>query len=92
MPMSAFFADDALDDVAAVLLDERIGFVIRERPVHLEAERRQSGRAAARTASARPSRPMPLPASSTTLKRLDDGRIDERHHVLHVVVDDVASS
>ena len=33
--------DDALDDVAAVLFDERVGLVVRERAVDLEAQRRR---------------------------------------------------
>ena len=33
--------DDALDDVAAVLLDERIGFVVRKAAVDLEAQPRR---------------------------------------------------
>ena len=33
--------DDALDDVAPVLLDERVGFVVREAAVDLEAEPRR---------------------------------------------------
>ena len=41
MPMSAFSAIDALDDVAAVLLDERIGLVVRKAAVDLEAEPRR---------------------------------------------------
>ena len=39
--MSAFSRDDALDDVAAVLFDERVGFVIGEAAVDLEAEPRR---------------------------------------------------
>ena len=33
--------DHALDDVAAVLLDERVGLVVRERAVDLEAQPRR---------------------------------------------------
>ena len=33
--------DDALGDVAAVFLDQRVGFVVREGPVDLETQRRQ---------------------------------------------------
>ena len=79
--------DHALDDVAAVLLDERVGFVVRERAVHLEAQRASSGRAGARTAAARPGRPCRCRRRATTLNGLIDRRIDERHHVLDVVVD-----
>ena len=40
MPASAPSAITSLRDVAAVLLDQRIGLVVRERAVHLEAEPR----------------------------------------------------
>ena len=60
----------ALDDVAAVLLDERVGLVVRERAVDVEAERRQLG-TGSRSKSRGATRPaMPLPPSSTTLNGL----------------------
>ena len=41
MPMSAFSRDHALDDVAAVLFDERVGLVVGEAAVDVEAEPRR---------------------------------------------------
>ena len=92
MPMSARLGHHPLDDVAAVLLDERdwprgSGTCRRSR-----STAGWSGRAAGRRAAARPAPPMPLPASSTTLNGLISGRVDERQHVLDVVVDHVGRS
>jgi hypothetical protein len=44
MPMSGLLGDDALHDVAAVFLDERVGFVIRETAIDLETESRRAAR------------------------------------------------
>ncbi len=40
-PDVGFVGDDPLGDIPAVLFDERVCLVIRERPVHVEAQRRQ---------------------------------------------------
>ena len=46
MPTSAFCRDHLGDDVAAVLFDERIGLVVGEGAVHLEAQPRRPARQA----------------------------------------------
>ena len=81
--------DDALDDVRAVLFDERVGLVVREtcrRSRSTVASTWQGSRSNSFGAT-RPA--MPLPASRTTLNGLIDGRVDERHHLLDVGVQDV---
>ena len=78
-----------LGDVAAVLLEQRVRLVMRERPVDVETElcrlarelieqqrRDESGHSAARI--------------EHDGERCDDGRVDERHHLLDVLEDDVA--
>ena len=91
MPMSAFSAMHALDDVAAVLLDERIGFVVRKAAVDLEAEpRRPAGQPLEQLR-----RDQPAHAAAGVehdVERPDDRRIDERHHVLDVGVEHVLAS
>ena len=72
MPMSAFVCDDALDDVAAVLFDERVGLVIGERAVDLEAQTRRRGRADASKSFGATSPAMPLPRVEHHVERLDD--------------------
>ena len=78
----------ALDDVAAILFDERVGLVVGEGAIHVEAERRQlldgepleqpgrheSGHAAA--------------AVEHDIERLDGLLVDEGHHVRDVVLQD----
>ena len=75
--------DHPLDDVAAVLFDERIGFVIRKAAVDLEAQpRRPAGQPIEQLR-----RDQPAHAAAGVehdVERLDDRRIDERHHVLDV--------
>ena len=83
MPMSAFSATTALDDVAAVLLDQRVGLVVREAAVDLEAEpRRPAGQPLEQLRRDQPAHP--AAGVEDDVERLDDRRIDERHHVLDV--------
>ena len=53
--------DDPFDNVLSVLLDERVGLVVREGPVNLEAQARRLAGKLRRTASARPGRPCRCP-------------------------------
>ena len=62
--------DDFGGDVAPVLLDERVGLVVRERAVDRRSRAWSSGRAADRTACGATRPAMPLPASRTTLNGL----------------------
>ena len=88
MPMSAFSAIDALDDVAAVLLDERVGLVVREAAVDLEAQpRRPAGQPLEQLR--RDQAAHAAAGVEHDVERLDDRRIDERHHVLDVGVEHV---
>ena len=87
MPISARLALDRLDDVAAILLDERVRLVVGKCAVDFEAQPCRPCRAGARRACGATMPAMPLPASSTTLNGLMIDRIDERHHVIRVIVD-----
>ena len=65
MPMSARMASTALDDVGAILFDERIGLVVRKRAVHFETEPwRPAGSRSKSGGAMNPA--TPLPASRTT--------------------------
>ena len=87
MPISARVARHPRDDVAAVLFDQRIGFVSGEGAVDREAERvdlarqrlEEFGRDQAGHAAA---------GVEHDLEWLDDGRIDEAEHVLDVPIED----
>ena len=82
------FGDDPLHDVAAVLFDERIGFVIRKAPVDLKAQ----SRGLARQAIEQGGRDQPShPASGVEhhVERADDRRVDERRHMPEVGVERV---
>ena len=88
MPMSAFSAIDALDDVAAVLFDERICLVVREAAVDLEAQAR--GPAWETVEQFRRDEPAhPAAGVEDDVERPDHAGIDERHDVLDVLVEQV---
>ena len=84
-------ADHFLRDVAPVFLDERVRLVVRERAVDIETELRrlagklveQQRRHQARHAAA---------GVEHDGERLDDRRVDERHHFLDVLEDDVRAA
>ncbi len=80
--------DDAFDDVAAVVFDQRIGFVVRERAIDFEAQpcrpagqlieqarRDEAGDAAA--------------GIEHDVEGLDGVAVDERHHVIDVAIHDL---
>ena len=74
----------------AVLLDERIGFVVREACRRSRSTASSSWQGSRSNSCGATSPAMPLPASSTTLNGLIDRRVDERHHLLDVRGEDVA--
>ena len=65
-----FLGDHALDDVAAVLLDERVRLVVREGPSTISKHSRVVWHGSRSNRRGATSPPMPLPASSTTLNGL----------------------
>ena len=80
--------DDAVHDVAAVLRDERIGFVVRKAAVDVEAQPRR----ATRQPIEEPRRDESAHAAAGVehdVERPDDRRIDERHDVTDVLVERV---
>ena len=80
--------DDALDDVAAVFLDERVGLVIGKPAVDLEAEaRRLAGEAIEELRRDEPAHA--AAGVEHDVEGPDDAGIDERHHVRHVGVEHV---
>ena len=83
--------DHALDDVAAVLLDERVGLVVRKAAVDLEAQpRRPAGQPLEQLR--RDQAAHAAAGVEHDVERLDDRRVDERHDVLDVGVEHVLSS
>ena len=81
-------ADDLGGDVAAVLLDQRIGFVVREGAVDLEAQLRHlAGKPVEQLRRDQPGHA--AAGVEHDGERLDDRRIDEGHHLLDVVGHDV---
>ena len=80
MPMSAFSATHPLGDVAPVLLDERVGFVVRKAAVDLEAQpRRPAGKPLEQLR--RDEAAHAAAGVEHDVERLDDRRVDEAHDV-----------
>ena len=80
--------NDPLGDVDPVLLDQRIGLVIGKGPVDLEAQVRRPARQP-REEQGSHEAGHPAAGVEHDVEWLDDGRIDERHDVLDVVVHDI---
>ena len=81
--------DHALDDVAAVLFDERVGLVVGEAAVHLEAERRQLPGGDAGEELRRDQAGHAAAGVEHDVEGLDGLLVDERHDVADVVVEHV---
>ena len=74
---------DPIDDVLPVRFDQRIGFMVGEPAIDLEAQsRRPAGQTVEELRRDQPAHP--AAGIEHDVERPDDGRIDERHHVLEV--------
>ena len=89
MPTSAFWLMTSAVMSRAVLLDQRVGLVIRERAVHLEAQPRRLARQPIEQLR-RHDAGHAAAGVEHHVERLERLLVDERQDVLDVAVDDVA--